>query len=147
MEFSTTQGNGRQQWESSADRRNESDVARILESKWSCRLHKLPKSYRMDYIATRQGKPVAFVEVKCRTISSTQFSTVMLSLSKYMSGKTATETTGIPSFVVFRFTDCMQYASLLNDYPIRIGGRTVQTRDGRDLEPVIEIPAERMETL
>lgn len=147
MEFSTTKGNGRQQWESSADRRNESDVARILESKWACRLHKLPKSYRMDYIATRRGKPVAFVEVKCRKISSTQFGTAMLSLSKYTSGKGITATTGIPSFVVFRFTDCIKYASLLEDYPIKIGGRTVQTRDSRDLEPVIEIPTERMETL
>lgn len=132
------------QWETSKDRRNESDVARILESRWDCRLHKMPKSYRLDYFATRDRNPVAFIEVKCRTHSFNQFPTLILSLGKYLSAQSISSATGIPSLLVARFPDSLAYVSLMNDFPISMGGRTATARDERDFEPVIEIPTERM---
>tara|TARA_R110000796_G_scaffold197524_1_gene313856 strand:+ start:1095 stop:1523 length:429 start_codon:yes stop_codon:yes gene_type:complete len=136
------------QWESSGDRRNESDVARALESRWDCRLHKLPKQYRMDYFATRGGVGLAFIEVKCRTHSSTRYKTLMLSLAKYMAAKTMGQATGLPVFLVSRYTDATKFVSLMqDDFPMSMGGRTATSRDERDLEPIIQIPTERMSDL
>ena len=135
------------QWESSEDRRNESDVARALEHRWACRLHKLPKSYRLDYLCTRRGVAVAWVEVKCRTHSSDRYDTLMLSLSKQLAARELTQQTGLPSCLVVRFTDDIYFAPFSRDYAITMGGRTAKTRDTRDLEPVIQIPIKEMERL
>jgi len=135
------------QWESSGDRRNESDVARALEARWDCRLHKLPKQYRMDYFVTRGGKGFAFVEVKCRTHSSTRYKTLMLSLSKHMAAKTMSHATGLPVLLVVRYTDATRFVSLTDEFPMSMGGRTATARDERDLEPIIQIPTERMSDL
>lgn len=135
------------QWESSGDRRNESDVARALEVRWDCRLHKLPKQYRMDYLVTRGGVATAFVEVKCRTHSSSRYKTLMLSLSKHMAARTMSIATGLPVLLVVRYTDETRYVSLVQSFPMTMGGRTASTRDERDLEPIIEIPTERMQDL
>ena len=129
------------QWESSEDRRNESDVARALEHRWACRLHKLPKSY------PRSGVAVSGVEVKCRTHSSDRYDTLMLSLSKQLAARELTQQTGLPSCLVVRFTDDIYFAPFSRDYAITMGGRTAKTRDTRDLEPVIQIPIKEMERL
>ena len=135
------------QHETPADLQNESAVGRAIEQGFNCVLHKLPKSYRLDFMATRMDKPVAWIEVKCRKHASTKYPTLMLSLSKYMEAKRLAANTSVPSYLVVRFTDCIKYCPFDYGTDLRWGGRTKNTRDSRDIEPVLHFPIDRMENL
>ena len=132
------------QHETSVDLGNEQTIARVLESAWQCDLHKIPKQYRLDFMATRGGKPVSFVEVKRRHQDRLKYDTLILSLSKIIHARELTETTGLPCFFAVEFDDCIAYTELRTGFPIVWGGRTVRTRDSRDFEPVVNIPTHEM---
>ena len=68
----------------------------------------------------------------------------MLSLAKYMTARTMTQASGLPSLLVIRFTDIMKFITFDNVFPMTMGGRTATTRDDRDLEPVVDIPIDKM---
>jgi hypothetical protein len=53
-------------------------VAGELEAAWACAMHKLPRSYRADFLASRRGTIVGVVEVKCRTHVHGAFPDLML---------------------------------------------------------------------
>ena len=136
-----------QQWESPADLENEQGVASCIEQAFQCQLHKLPKSYRLDFMATREGDGVAWIEVKCRKHASTKYPTVMLSLSKVLAGLELESATDLKAYFVVRFTDCTKYAPFTEAHSCKWGGRTKNTRDSRDIEPVLHFTTPRMETL
>ena len=136
-----------QQWESPADLENEQGVASCIEQAFQCQLHKLPKSYRLDFMATREGDGVAWIEVKCRKHPSTKYPTVMLSLSKVLAARQLESNTDLTAFLVVRFTDCTKYTTFTEAHSCKWGGRTKNTRDSRDIEPVLHFTTPRMETL
>ena len=69
-------------YETQADRDNEAAMADILQRRFDCRLTKMPIKYSLDYMATRKGSAVAFIEVRQRKNPMAQYPTYMLSMYK-----------------------------------------------------------------
>jgi len=128
----------------------EKEFATILESKWQCKLNKLPISYHIDFMGTRNEhceffketteKAVSFVELKCRTCKHDAYETYMLSLSKLMKARELSENTGLPVFLAVQWTDRMGFVRLNTcQCTLGVGGRK-DRGDWQDIEPVVHIP-------
>jgi len=128
-------------YESQADLQNETQVAEHLNKAWSCKFHKLPMSYNVDWMIMRD-KPVAFAELKCRKNDSTRYPTLMLSLNKWVKGSQFANELDVPFFIICRWTDGLFFHEV-GSTPVTygIGGRT-DRGDSQDTEPVVYIPVE-----
>lgn len=136
-------------YESPADLANEADVVKLLERKWDCVMHKLPISYKLDYIA-QTDIAKAFVEVKVRNYTMTQLGNMggyMLSLHKWTAGVQLSQTTGLPFVLVVKTLDGVYYLSvdpsmtlgmIHNLGKVKMGGRK-DRNDWQDMEPCIHI--------
>lgn len=126
-------------YESQADLQNEVQVAEHLNQVWSCRFHKLPMSYSVDWMLMRD-KPVAFAELKCRKNDSTKYPTLMLSLNKWVKGIQFANQLDVPFLIICRWTDGLFFHEAGSvDVTYGIGGRT-DRGDSQDTEPVVYIP-------
>lgn len=129
----------------------EQAVITFVSSCWSCEAHKMPISYKLDYMLTREKEAKAFVEIKSRNMKWGQFPTIFLSLSKVQAAHDLTKTTGLTCFFVVH-ADPDVYWIDLNDLIgrgdlITFGGRTRNTRDSADVEPVFNIPVDMFRRL
>jgi len=125
------------------DEQNERDVARFLERIWNCNIHKFGKLDPIDWWAERDGEVVAFVELKCRNIRSTKYSTVFVTLRKWLDLLRAHMWTvnGVPSLIVVRWTDCIGYMDVTTLPPGRLSVlRRREHRAEQDTEPAWEVP-------
>ena len=111
--------------------------------------HKLPISYGLDYLLTKtegqtSGKPVGFLEYKRRSFTTDRWPTVMLSLKKLMAAEQLKQVTGLTSVFMVQFDDAIgtcDFAKFVGKPELlEYGGRTTQTRDSGDIEPVVMIP-------
>jgi hypothetical protein len=137
-------------YESDGDRRNEDLIRRAIEEIVGVFLHKLPTSYGLDYVATGDAAGASLVgwyETKCRSgMTWGQYPDVMVSVLKLRAAAGLRVSTDRPaSFAVADNTGEIRVASLCDARPewIRYGGRTSQTRDSADVEPVCHIPLDR----
>lgn len=128
-------------YESSEDLANEQQVANFLSNKWKCKLKKLPMSYHVDWIVMRD-EPEAILELKCRKNESTRYTTLLLSLNKWMRGKELSKELGIPFIIVVRWTDGLFFHTV-GSATVKhgFGGRT-DREDSQDVEPVVLIPVD-----
>ena len=134
-------------YETPHDLANEASVADVLSSAWNCEMIKLQVRDAFDYAATRGRNITAFVEIKARTNPMRRYPTYMISMTKVMSANTIFMSTGTPSFLVVRWTDCMGWVQLnQNKFPLEIGGRK-DRRDAQDIEPVCHININLFRTL
>ena len=71
----------------------------------------------------------------------------MISLSKVQAADSLLNTTGLKTMLIVRAIDTIYYVCLNecvdNHNWLQFGGRTVNTRDDGDVEPVYHIPIER----
>ena len=119
---------------------DEAEVIDQVAARWKAGWTKLPRSYRADYALSREGKIVAWVEVKCRSNSREQYPTYMLSLGKEMALLDLARHTGCPAILVVRWTDQMGYVTLpVEGAHVMMGGRK-DRGDSADIEPTIHIP-------
>ncbi len=119
-----------------------------LEGVWGSDIHKLPISYHLDAFCRRRDTGGgSWLEVKRRSHDYGTYPDVMLSILKWDRGVSLSYTTGRPFLFAVRFTDCdAVYRFKQGDeleFAIVHGGRTKNTRDDADVEPVIHIPIER----
>ena len=135
----------RQLYESEGDLAEEDKIITDLCVAWDCVYHKLPISYRLDFLLeTKDQHPLGFVECKRRNIHWNQYPDIMISLSKLVAATSMKTSTGLTTNFVVKTNDALMWCRL-NDAAgrgdwIRMGGRTVNTRDSADIEPVIHIP-------
>ena len=136
----------RPRYETEFDISNEQKVSEVMASEWNCQLHKLPISYRLDFLLTRGGMAKAVVEVKARNNAHNKYSTLLLSLSKWNHGIEFKTHNNLEFILVAKFTDGIYYYvySDEDEFEIKWGGRTVNKRDSADIEPVVHIPIEKM---
>lgn len=136
-------------YETQNDRNNEEWFRQIVESSWMCKLRKLPVSYRVDYMASVGDDPVAWIEFKAR---GAWYSTMIMSLSKFMAGQDIAQRTGCKFLIAYsvggeirygEFTDAQIGEGLLQ---VRWGGRDDRA-DSQDQEPVVMIPLEKLKVL
>lgn len=139
-------------YETGLDLKNEADVLGLLVATWNCTAEKLPSRYEVDYILYHKDW-TAFLEIKCRSHSSTKFPTLFISVGKLVTGRVYAEAVKAHLLLVVRFTDCIMYVDLgkgaqcdLTKYEIRKGGRT-DRNDPQDQEPVFHIKVADMHKL
>lgn len=139
-------------FETDADKKRESEFsAKICEIR-KVKMHKLPISYRLDFMVTDlTDRTIALAEIKCRSNASTAYPSFAISLAKYEQGIRLTEhlchdLTNAPiMFLLFvRFTDKDLYYKHdqmnASDIHVRWGGRIWDVRDADDREPMVYIP-------
>lgn len=84
---------------------NEKELAEWLSQKWRCDLRKLRTTEVLDYAAEREGRPVAWIEIKSRQNTYAAYPTYMISLRKLCMGLLYNIATGCPFILLVRFTD------------------------------------------
>jgi hypothetical protein len=108
---------------------------------WRCTAKKLPIKYELDYLLLREGKGVAWLEIKSRTNPRTEYPTYMIALTKIMAARRLSEASQLRSFLLVQWSDYCGYVRLdsLLDFRVAVGGRT-DRGDPDDIEPVALIP-------
>jgi hypothetical protein len=134
----------RPMYENDLTLKDEKRIQPLLEQKWNLSLHKMPVSYRIDWFATRNGEASAVIEYKRRFVESSQYETIFLSLGKWNAGMDFVIKNNLAFVFVAEWNDKIGYLAVTEppkeSFQIGFGGRTVQTRDSGDIEPVIHLP-------
>ena len=144
----------RKQYENKESLQAENDFKETIEQSWDCVLKKMHYHHIIDFMLTRNKVAKAWVEVKCLNKTYDKFPCTILSLSKFMKGVEYYNTTGLPFIFATRLNaevedgDGIEYYSdwyysynpKHPKFEIIWGGRTKQTRDKFDIEPIIQIP-------
>lgn len=143
--------------ESEIDRLKEADFLDAIATKRGCAYVKLPIHYKVDCMFLFKGLPYAWGELKCRAISLSDHPDIIVSKRKIEAGirlrthlygervvgwskKRESYPLKFVFFVRLMDGDYYHVIKTLEDYRSSIGGRTVQTGDEFDVEPVIHIP-------
>jgi len=136
----------RPHYETLGDRKEQAEVEAEVGKFWNVSVKRLPFSYRIDCALVRKGESQAIVgwmEVKVRTNSSTAYPTYMIALGKWLAGIDLEEKTNLPFILTVKFTDgILTCRPSQCRHSIVWGGRTLNTRDSADVEPVVHIPME-----
>jgi hypothetical protein len=137
----------RTMYETASDLSNEAAVRSYVAQTFSAEVNKVPLSYGVDSMVTVDDKLVAWLEIKCRPgMTWGQYPDVMVSVLKLRAAAGLKASTGIDTyFVVADSTGVIKSANLCKTSPewIKYGGRTAQTRDSADIEPVCHIPLDQ----
>jgi len=137
----------RPEYESQNDRNNEQAIIAVVESKWHCKAQKLKKRLELDFALIRNGKIVAFAEVKQRNVLHDTYKTFAISLHKWLKAKELSEACKIPVFFVIGYKDGIRWVKHdLTEYEMFMGGRT-DRGDAQDVEPMIHIPIKQFSWL
>ena len=126
-------------YETQQDRDNEQGIARIVEHRFGCTLHKMPMKYTLDFAAVRNDSVVAFIEARQRKIAMNRYPTYMLSLYKATQARLLTMTTGLPCFLAVQWTDkagMVRLPPAFEDFYVEVGG-TTRRDDPQDIEPMV----------
>jgi len=123
-------------YETQQDRDNEQALSSIIQRQFNCQLTKMPIKLSLDFMATRDGSAVAFIEARQRKTKMLQYPTYMISLYKVMMANTLTQATGLPCFLAVQWSDAAGICKLpAKDMDIQTGG-TMRRGDPQDIEPV-----------
>ena len=138
-------------YETNADRSREDACAARVSAALGCEMVKLTGQYsRMDRLATwrKSDRRHAFIEIKCRKAQYGQYPSLMLSAAKWRDGIDMAEATGGDFFVVASYLDgdwiYAYHATHVSGHRVWLehGGRTRNTRDALDIEPVMHIASD-----
>ena len=136
MDHQSRGGAMRPLYETQQDRDNEQALSSIIEAEFNCQLTKMPIKLSLDFMATRDGSAVAFIEARQRKTKMLQYPTYMISLYKVMMANTLTQATGLPCFLAVQWSDTAGICKLpAEDMDIQTGG-TMRRGDPQDIEPV-----------
>lgn len=130
----------RPKYETAENLAAEEQIAEQISVLWKASLTKLPIRYKLDYAAERNGRIVAWIEVKTRKYKKSDFDTFMLSLDKYLAAIEIGKVTNLPVTLVVRWTDKIGYVDLMNCRGVvKMGGRK-DRNDSQDIQPAVYIP-------
>ena len=116
----------RPRYETRGDLYNEQRVA-VMLAMHGYELYKLPTRYELDFAIydKRDGGSVCgFAEVKARRIKHDAYPSVMISLSKVLKAKQLTDTTGLPSYLIILYLNCLARLDFASEFEVRKGGRS-----------------------
>jgi len=109
---------------------------------WGVDFVKLPEYDRLDFGLVRKGGIAAFAEIKCRSFEIGRYKTSLLHLHKMMYARQVAFETGLPTFLIVRWIDCIGYVNFNVDFETTIGGRRDRGIE-RDFGLMAEIPIEK----
>lgn len=126
-------------YESEQDLFRERQLAVKAERAWHCKMVKQHKFNQFDYAAARDGRVVAFIEMKVRSTPFLKYPTSIIFVSKLQAAQSMHMATGLPCILLVQWSDCAGFVDMLKQYPVKIGGRT-DRNDLADIGVVAEIP-------
>ena len=125
----------------------EKQLADFLQQKFNCTFKKLPVKYNLDYAMERDGVIKGFIELKCRTVPSTKYGTLMMTLHKLMAAEQITRTSGLPCYLGIQWTDQVKWIEIKHGiYEYAFFGRK-DRNDPYDAEPMALIPINKFKPL
>jgi hypothetical protein len=133
----------RPRYETSEDRSHEESFANMLHERAGITAWKLPVSYAVDFFAlSTEDRPI-WIEFKRRHHQFGKYPDVILSALKWWNATSLTSRTGGTLVFAVEFDDQTRVCHWDPDNPwkprISHGGRTRDTRDTADVEPVAHI--------
>lgn len=136
-------------FKSSEDEANEHSVSSMITDSWGCECRSLGKLAPIDWVFMRSGRLVGVGELKSRSHKKSAYPTVFLNLRKWLALSLAQVGLGVPAVFVVKFTDAACWVPLndIDAAKITLGGcrKTVKSRN--DIEPVIEVPCDRLKPI
>jgi Holliday junction resolvase-like predicted endonuclease len=121
-----------------------------LEKAWDCTLHHLPQFYHVDFFAERDGELKAWVEVKQRNCTSTQYPTVFMNVDRKFKHLIAHAETA-PAYFVVRWSDGVtRFIDVRDVRPEWLGEGQENNRWGEgqhDREAVFHVPIDEMRVI
>ena len=140
--------------ETPEDLQNEREVAAVLADAWNCDLKKLTEDrlYLADYAVVEDGDIKAFVEIRCRSCSSTTYPTLYIPLHKVLWAQSVFASTKTPYLYVVRFDGdgVIAYRLIAGGGPYMAGMVWAERRTERDTHPdgpVLEIMSDSFKVL
>jgi len=138
----------RKRYETPEDIAKQKEVMAFMSDCWGDKVVLLPRSYQIDCagIDDVTGEIDWYGEIKCRTHTSTKYEDLIISLLKFERGRTLIYAAGDrmpPEFyIIVKFEDktMIHRYEPKHNYKVTHGGRTWQTRDPDDIEPIVHIP-------
>ena len=130
-------------YETAIDIKNQERMKRRLEVAMDAILIRTLQLCMTDYVTIQHYKLISLVEIKVRTISSSEYNTYMLSKYKADACVKAAQFFRVPFILAVEWTDKSGYVTVRNDLSYHVSNKkiTLQTEIGKvATEPCIHIP-------
>lgn len=126
----------------------ENEVAHAIEARWGVKCHRYGYLDSVDWWIEKDGRTVAFAEMKNRNHEAGTYPTVFLAHHKWLALHLSART-GVASLFVVRFTDGIRWVNVneIDPRALEIAGRRDRPGMPNDIEPVIHVPIEKMKAL
>ncbi len=137
-------------YETAEDRSHEEAFVDSLHERHGITAWKLPIAYAVDFFAVAKDRPI-WIEFKRRRHVYGTYADIMLSALKWWHATSLAARTGGTFAFVVAFDDQTRVAHWDPETPwqpsISHGGRTRNTRDSADIEPVVHIDIDRFRSM
>ena len=138
-------------YETAADLMGEVSVAKTLASLWDCEFVKLPLRYHLDFVVTRNGRAVAYAELKTRNYSMADIDKMggyLMSIGKWSAAKQLCDASLLPFVLIVKTLDGLYRSSFTEFIPddVLVRGRT-DRNDWQDIEPCVLLNTKRFKRI
>lgn len=138
-------------YETTADLEGEVSVAKTLASLWNCEFVKLPLRYHLDFVVTRNGRAVAYAELKTRNYSMADIDKMggyLMSIGKWSAAKQLCDASLLPFVLIVKTLDGLYRSSFTEFIPddVLVRGRT-DRNDWQDIEPCVLLNTKRFKRI
>lgn len=145
----------RKLYETAKDRKNEREIISVVEESWGVEVQALPRKYSFDFCIVQdvggnfneRYEIQTFCEIKNRSIKMTDYEFIVVELTKYFEAIKVYESTEIPTYLFYKFTDGLYYHEFgkINKpfYKYTMGGRK-DRNDPQDHTPQLLIPTDML---
>ena len=138
-------------YETAADLEGEVSVAKTLASLWNCEFVKLPLRYHLDFVVTRNGRAVAYAELKTRNYSMADIDKMggyLMSIGKWSAAKQLCDASLLPFVLIVKTLDGLYRSSFTEFIPddVLVRGRT-DRNDWQDIEPCVLLNTKRFKRI
>lgn len=125
------------------DEQKEEEISAYLGYRWKCEMIKQGHYDKFDYIAKRNNKISAFVEIRCRSHPYGKFPDCFVSLTKKIRADELTRATGLMCFFVVSWDDQIGYVNLDQHFDLTRSGKKWSRRDNPEISELLcKIPIE-----
>ena len=138
-------------YETTADLEGEASVSTTLASLWDCEFVKLPLRYHLDFVVTRNGRAVAYAELKTRNYSMADIDKMggyLMSIGKWSAAKQICDASLLPFVLIVKTLDGLYRSSFTEFIPddVLVRGRT-DRNDWQDIEPCVLLNTKRFKRI
>ena len=134
------------QYESQADRDNETRIMNAIQERHGLELLKLPQRYKLDAVGYKNGDLECFFEFKCRTFESSKYPTTFIGLGKIFAARDLILATKAKCWLVIEWSDRVGIINIMDYKKVSGGGRRVRG-DPNDYDLMVHYNVDDFKTL